>query len=138
MGRDRIAVVLSVIALGFVTGLTVGAVLPTPSGLSSMEFTLGVTALTSPVLGVLLWTRWEAWATLGPYLGIAIYFTAMFVGTVLLVGFARAIVGIPAWLSVGLQLLGSAVAFAVAVWLCFYGGSAMTVSWLARWLDLDI
>jgi hypothetical protein len=138
MARDRIAVVLSMIALGFVTGLIVGTVLPTPAGLSSMEFTLGVTVLAWPVLGALLWTRWEAWETLGSYLGLAIYFSAMFVGTVAFSGIARAIVGIPAWLSLGLQLLGSAVAFGIAVWLCFYGGSAVTVSWLAARLDLEI
>jgi hypothetical protein len=138
MARDRTAVLLWAVALGSVTGLIVGTVVPTPAGLSSLQFSLGVTALAGPVLGVLLWTRWDDWATLGPWIGIAIYFSALFVGTVVLSGFARVIVGIPAWLSVGLQLLGSASAVAVAVWLCFYGGAGTTLHWLVPRLGIEI
>jgi hypothetical protein len=137
MGRDRIAVLLWAVSLGVTTGLVVGAVVRTPTALSEVQFSFAVTVSSGLALGGLVWTRWDDWIELGGWLGIAVYFSTLFVGSVVFGEFFELVVTGDS-LGTLAQLLGSVVAFAVAVWLCFYGGSAVTVSWLAARLDLEI
>ena len=89
------------------------------------------------MLAGLLWTRWEQWLVVGGWLGIAVYFSVLFVGSVVLGGIpGSGVADGPTRTAV--QLGGSTVAFAITVWVCFYGGAQVILNWVAARLDLDI
>jgi len=137
MERDRIDVALWAFGLAMTTGLVVSAVTRPPAALSAIEFTLSLALVSGVVLAGLLWIRWEEWIVLGGWLGIAVYFSALFVGSVVLGGIPGSVVT-DGPTRTAVQLLGSAVAFALTVWVCFYGGAQAILDQVASRLDLDI
>ena len=137
MARDRIGVAMWTLGLGMTTGLVVSSVARPPAALSTIQFTLLLALASGLALAGLLWTRWEQWLVFGGWLGIAVYFSTLFVGSVVFGGVpGLAVADGPA--RTGVQLLGSTVAFATTVWVCFYGGAQVILDRVASRLDLDI
>jgi len=137
MARDRIDVALWAFGLGMTTGLVVSAVTRPPAALSEIEFTLSLALVSGVVLAGLLWIRWEQWLVLGGWLGIAVYFSALFVGSVAIGGIPGSAVTHGPTRTV-VQLFGSTIAFVLTVWVCFYGGAQVILDRVASRLDLDI
>lgn len=137
MARDRIGVALWALGLGMTTGLVVSTVVRPPAALSTIQFTLSLAFVSGVVLAGLLWTRWEAWAVFGGWLGIAVYFSALFLGSVVFGGIPGSVVTDGAGRT-AVQLAGSTVAFALTIWVCFYGGAQAILDRVASRLDLDI
>ncbi|MFB6189626.1 MAG: hypothetical protein ABEI57_07055 [Halapricum sp.] len=138
MASDRFLALFWAFGLSVATGFVVTSVVQTPTGMSPVTFTFGAVAVSLLALSVLFVSRWEHWTALGGTIGFALYFVSLFVGVVILGVLPRLVLGDLGLLTIAFQLLGSALGFAITVWLCFYGGAWTVLDWLAPRLGIEI
>ncbi|MUV90977.1 hypothetical protein GJ629_14660 [Halapricum sp. CBA1109] len=137
MPPSRVTAAVQSFGLGAMTGLVVTAVVRRPAALSPVGFTAVVSLVGFVAVAALRWRRHEAWASLGPTVGFALFFGSLFVGVVVLAGPVGILLG-GGTVTTVVQLLASAVAFAGTAWVCFFGGARTVVTWVAPRLGVEL
>ncbi|WP_144925397.1 hypothetical protein [Halorubrum salsamenti] len=111
------------IGLGLFTGAVAGTIVPSETGAQEVRQMAGFTLVFIPALYVVVTSRWSYWRRTNSYIRFAVYQLSFLPAAYVLVRIAGSVFGFTGALGQIVEVIAALAAFAVAVWVTFYGGA---------------
>ncbi|WP_135663320.1 hypothetical protein [Halorhabdus rudnickae] len=133
----RLKAVIWTVSLGILTSFTLGSTITVATPENEALVTGIALIVSSLILYPLIVRNWSRWSREQPLVRIVVYFSPLFFGAVVLDTFVSLLVGWQGLLTTTLDTVAASLAFAVALWLSFYGGADLVREYVVRKLDVE-
>jgi len=111
------------IGLGLLSGAIAGTAVPSETGAEEVRRMAEFTVVFIPILYAVVTSRWRYWRRTNTYVRFAVYQLSFLLAAFLLVRIAVLVFGSARTVGRVGEVVAVSAAFAVAVWLTFYGGA---------------